>query len=234
MNPMKQLGEGLRSQSRSMWRLLFFLYIPVCLLFLLVGLLSRVLDDLTLSLLMRDLVITARLPVFAGFVPQVEAILWSASLTVCILTWVVLRRRGGEFDRSKRFLLQFGILTAVLMVDDIFLFHGEIAPKQLNIDKNIVIAAYLVMVCAFVYSSRREILSSEYLLLTLALGLFAVSILLDALPLQYLSLPRLLGQFRFFLEDGFKFAGTATWLTYFFRYAVGQIEKIADAYRSRL
>jgi hypothetical protein len=34
------------------------------------------------------------------------------------------------------------------------------------------------------------------------------------------------GQLELFLEDGFKFAGIATWLTYFVRYAIQQIEAV--------
>lgn len=223
---MKQISVGLISQSRSLWKVLLLLYVLIFLLFMVVGLLSRVLDDLTLSLLMRDIVTTARLPVYAGFVPQIEAILWSASLTVCIVARVVLRRRQGEFARSTRFLLQSGIVTAVLLLDDIFLFHGEIAPKYMHVSKSIVLSGYLILIGIFIYSSWREILSSEYLILMLALGMFAVSILLDLLPLQTFLLPRFLLQLRVFLEDGFKFAGIATWLTYFARYAIQSIQDI--------
>lgn len=224
MDTMKQLGVGVVSQSRYLWKVLFFLYLPIVLLFLGVGLLSRLLDDLTLSLLMRDIVTTGRLPFFTGLVPQLEGVLWSASLTVCVIGWVVMKRRGGEAVRSQRFLLQFGLVTAVLLLDDIFLFHGEIAPKNLHIEKNIVLSMYLLTISIFVYLNRLAILSSEYLILMLALGLFGASVLLDLLPLQVFSVHRFVLQLRVFLEDGFKFAGIATWLTYFARYMVQQIE----------
>jgi len=224
MNTMKQLGVGVISQSRLLWKVLLFLYLPIVLLFLAVGLLSRLLDDLTLSLLMRDIVTTGRLPFFTGLVPQLEGVLWSASLTVCVIGWVVLKRRGGDVARSKRFLLQLSVVTAILLLDDIFLFHGEIAPKHLHIGKNIVLSIYLLTIGVFVYSNRLVIFSSEYLILMLALGLFGASVLLDLLPLQMFSFHRFVLQLRVFLEDGLKFAGIATWLTYFARYTVQQIE----------
>jgi hypothetical protein len=135
-----------------------------------------------------------------------------------------LRQRTDEFASSKRFLLQFGIITFVLLIDDMFLFHGEIAPKILHIDKHIVIAVYLIMVGYFLYSNWGEILSSEYLLLLLALVLFIASVLFDSLPLQYFNFYRLVDQFRFFLEDGFRFAGVAAWLTFIACYALRRIE----------
>ena len=142
---------GSNFQSRELWKVLFIIYLPIVLLFLVVGLLSRVLDELTLALLMRDIVITGRLPVFTGLVPQLEGILWSASLTVCIMAWIVLQSRSGDFSNKKRFLLQFGIVTAVLLFDDTFLLHGEIAPKSLHIDKHIILLGYLIMIGIFSY-----------------------------------------------------------------------------------
>lgn len=223
---MKQLRVGLFSQLQYLWKTLLFIYLPIVFLFLVVGFLSRVFDDFTLSLLMRDLVIMGNLPIFAGLVPQVEAILWSASLSVCIFTLVLLQRRGSEFIRPKRFLLQFAIITAVLMFDDIFLFHGEIAPKYLHINKMVVIAGYLIMIIVFMASNWTEILSSEYLILMLALGMFATSTFLDALPIKTFLAQIFWEQLRFFLEDGIKFAGTATWLTYLVRYAIQKIEAV--------
>jgi hypothetical protein len=76
----------------------------------------------------------------------------------------------------------------------------------------------------FVFLNRGEILSSEYALLLLAFALFATSIFFDILPLDDLALPYLWEQLELFFEDAFKFAGIATWLLYFARYAIQRIE----------
>ena len=52
------------------------------------------------------------------------------------------------------------------------------------------------------------------------------SIFLDALPMDDMNVRCFWGQLERFLEDGFKFAGIATWLTYFVRYAIQQIEAV--------
>lgn len=236
-NTLKQFGGGLISQSRKLWKALFALYLPIGLLFVVVGAWSRVSDDVSLTLFMRDVVTTGRLPFYAGFVSQVEAILWSASLAVCLLTLSVVRRQADYFAGSTRFLRQAGILTGLLLVDDIFLFHGEIAPKFLNINKQIVFAGYLVIAVMIVSSNWKEILSSEYLILLLALGMFSASISFDALSKLTVGLPRIIGQFTFFFEDGIKFAGTATWLTYFVRYSLQQFDRVSmssDSSQSRV
>ena len=227
-NTLRQFRAGVIPQMRQLWRVLFFLYLPIGLLFLVVGGLSRVSGNVTLSLLMRDTAIMGRLPFYAGLGPKVETVLWSASLTVCLFTLYALQRRADHFAGTRRFLLQVAILTGLLMMDDIFLFHGEIAPKLLNIGGHVVIAAYLVMAIVMLTSNRTEILSSEYLILLLALGLFGASIASDAFSKLTGGLPQFLDQIRVFLEDALKFAGTATWLTYFVRYAIQKFESLSN------
>ena len=228
MNVMKKLTAGVILQSRYLWKALFFLYLPIVLLFVGVGVLSRVVEDASLAFFLRDIVATGHLPFFAGFVSQLEGILWSASLAVCLFALNLVQRRNGDLAGPRRFLLQAGIVTGTLLLDDIFLFHEEIAPDYLHIGENYVVAGYLIMGLVFVFSNWREILASEFLILLLALGMFGASIFLDALSIQNWDVRYFWEQLALFLEDGFKFAGIATWLMYFVRYAIQQIETIPE------
>jgi len=223
MKTVKQLRTDVVSQLQYLWKALFFLYLPIALLFLLVGVLSRVTANVSLAFLLRDITATAKLPFFAGFVSQLGLILWSASLTICLFALVVLQRRKADFSASKRFLVHSTILTAILMLDDSFLFHEEIVPLYLHLDELVVFVVYALVGIGFVILNWREILSSEYALLLLALALFAASIALDAVPKEVLSARYFWEQLELFLEDGSKFAGMATWLLYFARYAIQRI-----------
>ncbi len=232
---MQQLRAGAVSQIRGLWRVLLFVYLPIALLFLVVGVLSRVIKGASLAFFLRDVVATGKLPFFAGFVSQLGGILWSAALTICLFAWAMIRRRTAGFASSKRFLLQGSLLTGLLLVDDIFLFHEEVAPEYLHINELIVFAVYMVVGIVFILSNWKEILSSEYIILMIAFGMFATSIFLDALPLDSFHLRYFWEQLELFLEDGFKFAGIATWLTYFARYAMTRFEVIpgpGDPFRS--
>jgi hypothetical protein len=111
----------------------------------------------------------------------------------------------------------------VLLLDDIFLFHEEIAPEYLHIPERLVIVLYLALGIVFVASNWREMLNSEYLLLALSLSLFGGSIVLDALPIEGFNVPYFWEQLEIFFEDGFKFAGIATWLTFFSRYGMQRV-----------
>jgi len=72
---MQQRRAGAGSQLRGIWKVLFFLYLPIALLFLAVGLLSRVIKGASLAFFLRDVVATGKLPFFAGFVSQLGGIL---------------------------------------------------------------------------------------------------------------------------------------------------------------
>lgn len=218
MNLLRDFLSGIPMQARRLWKTLLVLYLPIVLLFILVGILSRVVDDVSLAFFLRDVVATGKLPFFAGFMAQFAAILWSASLTLCFFGLYVLSRQSGSLTSSKRLLLHGGILTLALLLDDVFLFHEEIAPLYLRINEELVVASYGILGVIFVFANWKEILSSEYLILTLALGLFGFSILLDALPVKDFNLRYFWEQLEIYLEDGSKFAGIATWLTYFARY----------------
>jgi hypothetical protein len=226
MNAVRIFFRGISLQVRRLWKALIILYLPIVLLFLLVGVLSRVIDDVSLAFFLRDVVATGKLPFFAGFVAQFAAILWSASLTICFFALYVLRQQDGNLASAKRLLLHGGILTLALLLDDVFLFHEEIAPDYLRISEKLVVAGYGVLGFVFVFANWKEILSSEYLILMLALGMFAFSILLDALPIQDLHLRYFWEQLEIYLEDGSKFAGIATWLIYFARYSAQRIAGI--------
>jgi hypothetical protein len=226
---MQQFTEGAISQIRGLWKVLFYLYLPIALLFLAVGVLSRVITGASLAFFLRDVVATGKLPFFAGFVSQLGGILWSAALAICLFGWVMMQRQPDKFKSSKRFLLQGSFLTGLLLLDDIFLFHEEIAPEYLHISELIVFSVYMIVGIVFVFSNWKEILSSEYIILLIAFGMFATSIFLDALPLDSFHLRYFWEQLELFLEDGFKFAGIATWLTYFVRYTMTRFEVIPGA-----
>jgi hypothetical protein len=229
MNTTKNFKAPLYTQVRSLWKMLCFLYLPIVFLFVIVGLLSNVFDEFSLSIFLLDVVTVAGLPFYAGFVPQLEGIMWAASLTICIFTFVALKRYQSDPGRSGRFLLHAGLVTLLMLFDNVFVFHGDSAPKYLHINKIVVLSIYAIVIVYFIASNWAEILSSEYLLGLLALGLLGTSIFLDSLPLRAIHAPSALQQVRFFLEDGSKFAGIATWLTYLARLALRNIGNIRES-----
>src|SRR5215216_7484864 len=114
MNTISRFFSVAFMQLKDLWKALMLLYAPIAGLFLIVGILSQVIEDASLAFFLRDVVATAKSPFFAGFVSQLAGILWSAALAICLFAWVMMQRRTDRFAGSKRFLLQSSLLTGLL------------------------------------------------------------------------------------------------------------------------
>jgi hypothetical protein len=217
------------AQIKRLWKVLLFLYLPILMLFIVLDVISRSSEKITLSYFTRDVVAIGHLPFFAGLVSQLGGMLWSATLAVCIFTISVLYQRNQE-PAARRFLGQASILTTVLLFDDIFLLHEDIGPDYLHIGEKAIVLAYGFLAILFLLYNSREILSSEYIILGLALAMFGMSIFLDAAHLDKYDQYSFIfwEQFQTFLEDGFKFVGIATWLLYFARYSLQRVKALPN------
>lgn len=222
---LKQIVAGALTQVRQLWKLLLILYVLILLFFIVLSLIGYLSDDINLSYLTRDIAAIAGLPFYAGLASQVGALFWAAGLAICIFSFLLLGRQPQDFKPARRFLLQAAILTAMLLFDDVFQFHEEIAENYLGISEKLIVLSYGVLGMVFLFSNLSEIFSSEYLILGLALLLFGTSIFLDAVDLDEIPI---IGRFfddqiQIFAEDGFKLAGVVTWLAFFARYGFQKI-----------
>jgi hypothetical protein len=224
-----QVTRGALAQFRELWKLLLLLYVPMVLLFLVLRIVSHSSDEITFSYLTRDVAAIAGLPFYAGFLSQMGALLWAGSLTICIFSLLALGRQS--VPATRRWLLQASILTAILLFDDVFQFHEEIADEYLGLSETLVVVSYGVVGLILLVINLGEILSSEYLILGLALILFALSAFVDGADLgDFGAFGRLFtDQLETFVEDGLKFAGVATWLVYFARYGVQKIRSVSQS-----
>jgi hypothetical protein len=171
-------------------------------------LLTANLRGIPLYILTGDPTAVMNVPFFTGFLSNVGVLLWAAATAICLFSAFIAIRILHESEFFE-FLLGSGLLTGMLMMDDLFLFHDEVFPDHLGISQKVVYAAYVV--CAFTYLLyfRTMILRTDYLLLVMALGLFAVSVTVD---LHLFYTPE-----RVLVEDGAKFLGIAFWSGYFLR-----------------
>lgn len=228
---LRQLIAGALAQFNKLWRLLFLLYVPILLLFVILRIVSYFSDWITLSYFTRDIAAIARLPFYAGAVSQIGGLLWAASLAICIFTLLAMQKHGQSSAATRRWLIQAAILTAILMFDDVFQFHEAISEEYLGLSQRLVVVSYVLVALIFVVISFNEIISSEYLILGLALFLFGLSVFLDSADFEnFGAVGRLLNdQLHTFVEDGFKFAGVVTWLVYFARYGYQKLTRVAQS-----
>ena len=107
------------------------------------------------------------------------------------------------------FLLASGLLTSLFLFDDLFQFHRILYIKYLPLSAETVFALYGLAALVYLVYFRKEIAGTEYLLLGVALALFAAAVVFDTVSL----LPR--GRTAF--SDALKFLGIVTWVAYFAR-----------------
>jgi hypothetical protein len=101
------------------------------------------------------------------------------------------------------------------VLDDLFLLHEDIFPKQFNISEKLVLCLYAIVVLLYILKFKKLILKTDFLLLFLAFGFFGASILTEILIKKDIIM----------LEDWLKLFGIVNWLAYYTRLGFQQIEK---------
>jgi hypothetical protein len=198
--------DSLRRQARDLAPLLAGLYVPTTAI-LLAALIASEVKGRSLGFLTREPAAIMGTSPLIGALSNLGGLLWSAAATVCLFTWAVrLRQRAGG-RAPPAFFLVSGLFMAAMMMDDVFQIHEELAPRFLGVSDEPVIVLYVLFAIAWLVVFRRTILGTDYLILLIAAGCSAVSVVVDA----YSDVPV---NSRYFLEDGFKLLGIVGWLGY--------------------
>jgi hypothetical protein len=190
-------GYGLPGRTGLLW-----LYLPILALLLLVAI-AATSPHIALSSLTRDMAAIAQVHPLIGVVSNVAVLLWCATAVICLFSSSLLRQQG--LHAEARFLLWAGLMTAVLLVDDLFMIHEYIAPVHFNVNEKVVLLGHACGAGAYLLSHRRLILAANYQLLAAAMVLFTASMLVDIADGH--------GWWNL-AEDGFKVLGIASWLGY--------------------
>lgn len=144
---------------------------------------------------------------FAGALSNLGILIWSAATAICFFSFFLIKDHMGLF---KGFLFGSGCITIFLMLDDLFLFHERYFPVYIGLPERLVYVLYIFTILTYLFWFRKIILQSDYVILLLACGCFAGSILIDQVfPPE--------GNFFFLTEDGLKFLGISCWCFYFYR-----------------
>ena len=114
-------------------------------------------------------------------------------------------------DSSKeepRFFFFAGLVTVMLLLDDLYMLHERVFLRYLGTEGWQVFSVYAVVIVAFVIRFRRSIARSGFWIFALGLAFFALSVGVDLLPDHMLPWHHL-------FEDGFKLLGIVSWFGYF-------------------
>jgi len=175
----------------------------------LVALLS-VYSGVPVAFSLRDPTATLGAHPLTGVLSNVGVLVWCAAAGICFFTRAILPRAPGN-DEMRSFLRWSGLLTTVLLLDDLFLFHESLAPDYLGLRQRLVFLSYGIATAWYLARFRRIVLGREVLVLLAALVFFTGSVFVDALQERWPS------PWRILFEDGFKLLGIVSWSAYLIR-----------------
>ena len=116
---------------------------------------------------------------YVGMVAALGMVAWTASVCFCLIaSWV-----AGLADRrgAKAAFRGGGLLFALLLLDDLFLFHTDLLPRELGTPKEAVLGFYVILGAAWLLTSLKELKRTRFGFLMGAAAAFAVSLGVDVL-----------------------------------------------------
>lgn len=219
--------KGTIKQISSLRWLLISIYIPSFLLFLVAGILTQIVPNLSIQDFLRDVTAIGDIPFYSGSISQLGLLLWSAATMVCFFTYFALKKINPSRKQSLNLLMFGGLLSGYLMLDDTYMLHEEVFEElfeNLNFfpEKTAMLLLGIAML-SFIYFNRWEILKSDYGLLFLAYAFLGISVFFDAFPSRFYEEIQYAERIEYYIEDGAKFTAIVTWVTFFARYGYQQL-----------
>jgi len=153
---------------------------------------------------------------YVGLFSNIGILLWCSTAAICLFSFAALARDASHRKMASFFLFS-GLVTSLLLMDDLFLLHDRLFPRYLSLSPKVVLGGYTILTLLYLGRFARTILATEFLLLLFAFGFLGLSTIIDSVPDGILPLHTT-------LEDGFKLFGIVSWFTYFTRTCLLQVQ----------
>lgn len=214
-------GDALSSQRRQ-WRdlrsLMVLIYAPLAVTFGIV-IAVRLRTGIAIAEFTRDPLGFTGIPVYTGLLSNLGAVIWSGAAAVCFFSYGITRSRVAR-GAGSHFLLAAGLVTTLLLADDLFQLHEVVFPEHAGIPQNVAYGTYAAVLVGFLVWYRGTILGTDFLLLALAFAGFGVSIGVDVIAAM-VSVPGI-----YVFEDGAKLFGIVSWAAYFVLVSARQVAAV--------
>lgn len=149
---------------------------------------------------------------YLGAISNLGVLLWAFGAAVCLFS-AYLTYSLKFSSKYSFFLLSSGIISFMLMLDDMFLGHEKIYPYLLGIEEEPLMLIYGLSIIGYIIASYRVILQLDFFLLIASLFFFGLSILIDVGYSGSLPLLKPYG------EDLNKLLGISFWTAFLIRSA---------------
>ena len=202
-------------QIKAAGSILAIVYALLLALLVSVGIISAQFD-ITVDMFTRDPAALFDASPFIGVLSNIGILFWCSTVAICFFAVAFQLKNGNKI--AAKFLIFSGLLTALLLFDDLFMFHETVFPEILHVPEKLVYVVYLVLILMYFIKFRESLLQTEYIILLTACMFLGLSMVSDVvLPQEGIE---------FLIEDGFKLFGIVTWFIYFTRTCFAYTYKI--------
>ncbi|MGQ8337686.1 hypothetical protein ACUNWD_14145 [Sunxiuqinia sp. A32] len=208
---MNQNNNNPTNGINTKW-ILVLVYSFILGLFIFSYLLSRFFDA-PYSDFTRDPLAVMKTHPFVGFLSNIGVIIWIVTATISLFTSYLIEKEKLQ----NRYLFHFfsGAITSILLVDDLFMIHDRIFPIYLKISEVPLFIFYGILITVYLYYYRKQILKYDYIILLIALFMFAFSLGVDHFDVE--------SEFIHFFEDGPKLLGIAAWFVFYLSASISDL-----------
>lgn len=162
--------------------------------------------------LTRDMTALTNVPLYVSCISNLGLLYWCAASAISAFSALLVQ--NTERMGTRHFFIASALLSFILLLDDMFMFHEALFPLYLGIAEKTVFIWYILMTGLYLILFRRIIVASGHaLILGTALTLFTLSALIDQILEKELG--TLVGHWLFMIEDGFKLLGLSLWLAFY-------------------
>lgn len=180
--------------------------------------LAKLQSFVPINVLTRDPVAFLKGYFYMGALSYVGILFWCATVAVCAFSGLLLHQWRSP-GRIIAWLVFASVVTATLMIDDLFLIHDQVFPDVLGLHEGYAFALYGSMVLLLFGWFRKQFWASRLTYLMGAIALLGLSLVIDGLPFLEAN------EAGIFVEDGLKLLGIVSWFLYFVEVCLCQINR---------
>lgn len=185
---------------------------------------GKLLFNISADQFTRDPNQIVNIPFYIGAISNLGIIFWSATVALCIFSVCAIKRYAPN-SAFRGFMLHSSIISTVLLLDDLYMWHEQMFPDYLKIPEIFIYLFYVIYFLYILVRFRNVILQSNYLVLFAALFFMGTSVGMDIMVDIRLFATSLAAFYRHetLFEDFFKSLGILTWLVYFSHVAFSRV-----------
>src|SRR5690554_231839 len=223
LSPLERITIEIPSLRNISVKSLMLVFIPAIIILVAIEMISQI-YQVPIKKLTSDPALIANIPPLYGVLSNLGIVLWCGAIFSSALAAMVLRSIWKK--QLYLFLLYSSLLSAYLMLDDLFQFHENLS-SVIGLNQKVVYIFLGAAVITYIIYFRITLFQTNIILLVIAIAFLSLSVLADTIV--YKIYGSQLGDWLYLIEDGAKWLGIVFWSYYFFYTSIQFILKNTEA-----